>query len=90
MTYDATIRLGDLIIVVVSAGLIPLVRLAARTLWELREAVQKLTHLVMGLDGTQIGGVMGDVAALKVETRKHRDRLIAVESELGMKIRDRT
>lgn len=35
-------------------------------------------------------GVLGDLEAMKRETLKHRDRLIRLEVEQGLKIEDRT
>lgn len=63
--------------------LIPFGKVLISTLFSLRDAVLELTLLVKGTDSST--GLLVDVAALKKESLKHRDRLIEIGTELGMK-----
>lgn len=85
MVFDATIQIGDVIMAVVGLGLIPLMRLLITTLLELREGLQKLQMIVIGSTDDHSGGIMGDVSELKKESQRHRNWLIEVQAELGMK-----
>ena len=90
MVFDTTIQLGDIIMAVVALGLIPLMRLLVTTLWDLREGLQKLQMIVVGSSDDHASGLLGDVSELKKESQRHRNWLIKIQAESGMKMDDRS
>lgn len=90
MTWDGTVHLGDVIVVVVGLILIPAGKMLIGALWELRESFRELRVIVVGSERDPGSGLVAVTGEVKKEVLKHRDRLIRVESELGMKIGDRT
>lgn len=77
---------GNLLLAFISVVIFPAVRSVASSLMALRDDVQKLMLLVK--DPTT--GVLVDIAALQLETRKHRNWLIRLSAESGTRIEDRT
>ena len=81
-TFDWTIHVSDVVVFV--AGLIAFVRVFMTIRDTMRDVSLKI--------GTKAppDGLLGDVVGLQHETRKHRDRLIALEVETSGKVMDRT
>lgn len=90
MVFDTTIQLGDIIMTVLSLVLIPGLWQLARTLRETREALQEMRYILLGTDRDPTTGVVHDVAALKKESQRHRNWLIEIRAEQGMKLDDRS
>ena len=90
MTFDGTIHLGDVIVAVIGLVLIPMFRLLATTLWTLRDTVQRLSVIVVGVDNDHSTGLVADIVALKKESQRHRNWLIEIRAEQGMKLDDRS
>lgn len=90
MQIDTTIQLGDIIMMLVALGLIPLMRLLVSTLWELREGLQKLQMIVIGSGDDHSSGLLGKVSGLERESQRHRNWLIKIQAEQGLKLDDRS
>ena len=90
MPVDWTIRLGDILMALVTVGIIPLARAIHKVLSEMRDDIRDLRHIVVGPERDEATGLVAKVEGLRTETRKHRDRLIRLESEASIKIDDRT
>ena len=90
MAFDGTIHLGDVIVAVIGLVLIPMFRLLATTLWTLRDTVQRLSVIVVGVDNDHSTGLVADIVALKKESQRHRNWLIEIRAEQGMKLDDRS
>lgn len=71
---DWTIRPTDLLIVLLTALLLPAVRAFARALFEMRDTLRDTTRLLGTADPPV--GALGDIVHLKREARRHRDWLI--------------
>jgi len=90
MTFDATIHLGDVIVTLIGVVLIPIGRMLVKTMWDMRESLQRLHFVVMGMEQDPTTGIIGDLAALKKETLRHRNWLIEIRAEQGLKLDDRS
>ena len=90
MHFDWTINITGLLLAVLTAGVIPLVRVLVTTLREIRQHIGDLQYLVVGAPADDGSGLVRRMRAVERETLKNRERLGHVESELGMKIQDRT
>lgn len=90
MHWDGAIQLGDLIVAAVGLILLPAGKMLLAALWELRESFRELRVIVVGSERDPGSGLVAQTGEIKKEVLKHRDRLIRVESELAMKIEDRT
>lgn len=90
MTFDGTIHLGDVLVGLIGLVLIPLGRLLVTTLMGLQGAVSKLSYIVVGPDGEHTTGLVADVTALKKESQRHRNWLIEIRAEQGLKLDDRS
>ena len=90
MNFDGTIHLGDVMVGLIGLILIPLGRLLVTTLLTLREAVAELTYIVVGPEKDHSTGLVADVQALKKESTRHRNWLIEIRAEQGLKLDDRS
>ena len=90
MTFDGMIHLGDVIVALIGLVLIPVVRSLITTLWAMRESLRDLHFIVVGTEKDPTTGLVGDVASLKKESQRHRNWLIEIRAEQGMKLDDRS
>ena len=87
---DWSIDLGGLIMVLIAAVFIPITRMLVLALWDMRDTVRDISHIVIGTRDDDSTALVTRVKSTEHEIRKHRDRLINLEADAGMKIQDRS
>ena len=87
---DWSIDIGGIIMGVVALVFLPVARMLMTTLWQMRDALRDLGHVVLGSREGDTTGLVTRVHQTEGEIRRHRDRLINLEVDAGLKIRDRT
>lgn len=90
MSFDPTVHIGDVIVAVIGLVLLPLTRLLVTTLMAMRESLRELQLIVVGTGKDPTSGLVGDIAELKKASQKHRNWLIEIQAEHGIRRDDRT
>lgn len=85
-----SIDLGGLIMAVIALVFVPVTKSLITTLWSVRNAVEELTMAVFGTEKDRSVGVIAHIAELRKESTRHRNWLIRLSAEQGMKIEDRS
>lgn len=85
-----SLDVGDLLIVLIGLVLIPVTRTLINTMWSVREAIQELTMAVFGSDKEPGSGIIAHVSELQRESARHRNWLIKLSAETGVKQEDRS
>ena len=88
MHWDWTLHLSDILMAGITIAVVPLVRFLTREVVTMRQTLGVLVSAVGKKDPPE--GLLGDMEGVKHETRRHRDRLIRLEVEGGLKIEDRS
>lgn len=74
LVVDWTLRISDVVMLIVTALILPALLAFSKALFNMRDNVVDLVRN-MGKDDPP-AGVLGDIAHLKREARRHRDWLI--------------
>lgn len=74
---DWTVRIGDVVTLMITAILIPAFLAFGRALFSMRDSVVKLVENMGSEQPTE--GVLGDLVHVKRELRRHRDWLIRAD-----------
>lgn len=77
---DWTLRLTDLILLLITVAGVPLVRLVARTLLDLRESMHDMQRVIGGT--APPSGLVGDILAQGREIQRLREWQIAVGADV--------
>lgn len=85
-----SIDIGGIIMAVVALVFIPITRTLVTTLWAMRDTVRDLGHIVVGSRDDDSSALVTRMKSTEHEIRRHRDRLINLESKTGLKIQDRS
>jgi len=87
---DWSIDIGGIIMAVIALVFIPITRTLVTTMWAMRDTVRDLGHIVIGTTENDSLALVTRMKSTEHEIRKHRDRLINLEAEAGVKIQDRS
>ncbi len=97
MTFDWTINLTTIAIAMVSVIVVPglravhgMLRANEVTLKNITDTLAQLTFIVVGPDKDHSTGLVADVSALKKESQRHRNWLIEIQAERGLRLDDRS
>lgn len=85
-----SIDIGGILLALVALILIPTSRVLLVTLWEMRDTIRDLGHIVVGNKDADSTSLVTRMNKVELEIRKHRDRLITIEADSGLKIQDQT
>ena len=85
-----SIDVGGIIMAAMALVLVPVTKMLVTTLWAMRDTVRDLGHIVVGAHSDDSSALLPRMKAVEHEIKRHRDRLILIESEAGLKIQDRT
>ena len=87
---DWSIDLGGIVMVLIAAVFIPITRMLVLALWAMRGTVRDISHIVVGTADNDSTALVTRMRSSEKEIRGHRDRLITLEAEAGVKIQDRS
>lgn len=87
---DWSIDVGGIIMAVIALIFIPITKMLVQALWAMRETLNDLGTVVFGTRKDDSTGLVVRVKELEHGHKGHRNRLIDLEAEAGLKIQDRT
>ena len=85
-----SLDVGDIVIAFVALVFIPVTRILIGTMSSVRMAVEELTVAVFGTEKDRTIGIVSHLAELRKEHNKHRNWLIEIQADRGIKRDDRT
>ena len=87
---DWSIDLGGIVMVLIAAVFIPITRTLVVALWAMRDTVRDISHIVVGTTDNDSTALVTRMKTAEHAIRGHRDRLINIEADAGLKIQDRS